>query len=479
MRLILVLHRYLGVAVGLLMTLWCLSGFVMMYQGYPHLAEADRLKSLQPIRFASPPLASAVGDDEPLTAFQIEMLAGRPVLRATLGARAEGLVDLGTGDARVGLEPADVQAIARVYGEGVGIKDDPRDLGLIPVDQWTLEGAGRTGPVHHVRFGDPMGSEIYIADRSGQVVQATTRRSRFWGWLGAVPHWIYPTILRRDVALWDAVVVWSAIVGCFLTLTGLYVGITRFRRRPSGRWSPYRGWFYWHHVTGLIFGVLTLTWVASGLLTMTPWGLLDTPVAGVERRRLAGEISGAMAKAFLTQAPTVAAATDAVELRSAPLGGRLYVLAIGRDGHAVRFDVEGRPAPLREADVVESVRRGAPAPIADVSLMKTEDAYYYSGYDEAARLPVYRVRLGDAEATTLYIDPDTGELLRATDRAARAGRWLRTGLHDWDFAWLRGRPAWDVTVLVLLAGVTASCAIGAWLGLRRLGRDLAGLRRRL
>ncbi len=24
--------------------------------------------------------------------------------------------------------------------------------------------------------------------------------------------------------------------------------------------SPFRGWWYWHHVTGLAFGLLTLTW---------------------------------------------------------------------------------------------------------------------------------------------------------------------------------------------------------------------------
>ncbi len=35
MRTILIVHRYLGVAIGLVMTLWCLSGFVMMYRGFP------------------------------------------------------------------------------------------------------------------------------------------------------------------------------------------------------------------------------------------------------------------------------------------------------------------------------------------------------------------------------------------------------------------------------------------------------------
>ena len=43
---------------------------------------------------------------------------------------------------------------------------------------------------------------------------------------------------------------------------------------------PYRGLFYWHHVTGLVFGVVTLTWVVSGLVSMNPWGFLDSRGSG-------------------------------------------------------------------------------------------------------------------------------------------------------------------------------------------------------
>ena len=48
-RLILLLHRYLGIAMGVLMVMWCLSGVVMMYHGYPVLREGDRLAHLERI----------------------------------------------------------------------------------------------------------------------------------------------------------------------------------------------------------------------------------------------------------------------------------------------------------------------------------------------------------------------------------------------------------------------------------------------
>ena len=48
-RLLFLAHRYLGIAVGLVVTLWCLSGFVMMYVPYPELPRADRVAWLRPL----------------------------------------------------------------------------------------------------------------------------------------------------------------------------------------------------------------------------------------------------------------------------------------------------------------------------------------------------------------------------------------------------------------------------------------------
>jgi hypothetical protein len=60
-------------------------------------------------------------------------------------------------------------------------------------------------------------------------------------------------------------------------------------------------------------------------------------------------------------------------------------------------------------------------------------------------------------------------LVAKLDSGARAYRWLHQGLHRLDFtAWLRNRPQWDAFMLALLAGSTALCVTGAYLGLRRL-----------
>jgi hypothetical protein len=44
-----VLHRYLGVAVGLLMVMWFVSGIIMMYVGLPRVTDEERARTLEPI----------------------------------------------------------------------------------------------------------------------------------------------------------------------------------------------------------------------------------------------------------------------------------------------------------------------------------------------------------------------------------------------------------------------------------------------
>lgn len=130
-------------------------------------------------------------------------------------------------------------------------------------------------PLHKFALDDAAGTEIYNSSRTGRAAQLTTARGRFWNWLGAVPHWLYFEKLRRNAHLWSQVVIATALVGCFLVITGIYIGLRQLMLSPAGRWSPHRGLNLWHHVAGILFGILALTWIFSGLVSMNPWGWLD------------------------------------------------------------------------------------------------------------------------------------------------------------------------------------------------------------
>jgi hypothetical protein len=468
MRLLLLAHRYLGIAVGLLMVMWCLSGVVMMYVGYPALRESSRLEHLAPLDWSA---CCRISDTLPRAASfgnsRVEMLAGRPVMFLEPPSDPRP-IDLRTGTVVDRIFAGQAMSVARAFS---GPQEEaPRLLGLIARDQWTVSGdfdADR--PLFHFALQDAERTELYVSSTTGRAVQITTARERFWNWLGAVPHWLYFTELRRNASLWSQVVIYTALLGCFLTLIGIYLGLRQFATQPAGRWSPYRGFKLWHHMAGLTFGIFTLSWVLSGLLSMNPWGWLEGSGAQSESARLRGLDPSPAQLVAAFQAFAASPETTPVSLRAAPLNGKLYFIAATAQGKRRRFDAAAQPAPLSAADLafLTSSLSGAERP-GTLQLMMGEDNLYFSHHRDSVALPVYRLTAAGS-STRYYIDSVSGMPIAKLDANAQAYRWLHEGLHRLDLtAWLRTRPRWDVLMLTLLAGVTFVCTTGAYLGCRHL-----------
>ena len=473
-------HRYLGVAVGLLMLMWFASGIVMMYVPYPQLTDKDRLSILSPIPWQACCSfeAQSLDADLPIRLVEIHNMAGDPIMGIVPQGRPPRLASLGPAGPVFDIDEPKARAIAFdaaphiVSGDTKNVEEE-----VIERDQWTVGDNGDGSPFFHFTFDDPARTQIYVSSTSGDVVVWTTAAQRFWNWFGAIPHWLYFTQLRSNGPLWSQVVIWTSIVGGFLTLLGLYLGIAQFRHGTSGRVSPYRGWFFWHHIAGLVFGVLTLTWVVSGTLSMNPWGFLEGR-GGNERARLVGNpITWSTVRDSLAAMKEHPPA-DVVRLRSAPLDSKLFWLAAKSDGSIARLDANGTPAPLGMTDLQkagERVTQGAP--VESKEIITSGDEYYFdfsvAERDDAPPFPVYRIVLNDAEHTRYYLDPTTGQLVRRVDANSRGQRWLFSGFHRMDFtAWLRARPFWDVIMIVLLLGGLGVTGTGTYLAILRIKRDL-------
>lgn len=467
MRLLLLAHRYLGIAVGLLMVMWCLSGAVMMYVSYPALRERVRLEHLAPLSLSECCKISPALESQSAGHSQIEMLAGRPVLFAG-SPDSPRPIDLLTGTivARISVDQA--ASVAQTFRGRAGAA--PRLLGLIDGDQWTVSGEFNADrPLFKFAIDDAARTELYVSSVSGKAVQITTAHERFWNWFGAIPHWLYFNELRRNATLWSQVVIYASLLGCFLAGIGIYLGWRQLAAQPAGRWSPYRGFNLWHHVAGLVFGILTLSWVLSGLLSMNPWGWLEGSGPQSENAKIRGAPEPSLERVGAALQLFAHGPSDAVSLRVAPFNGKIYFMA---GGERRRFDAAGAAAPLNRDDLefLAGVLTGADAPITP-QLMSREDNLYFSHHLDEVELPVYRMIL-PGSGIRYYVDPVAGMLVAKLDANAQAYRWLHAGLHRLDFtASLRGRPQWDVLMLILLSGVTAVCVTGAYLGYRRLTRS--------
>lgn len=460
-RVLLIAHRYLGLGVGPFMIMWCLSGIVMMYVPYPRLPELARRSGLGPIDWGS--LGSHAGgpEDERIDAATVEMLAGRVVLRANLRT-----IDLAGGTPIGAITPERASAIASDFAAcfpGIERRERPEVRELVRDDTWTFSGiAPQERPLYRVALGDRNATEIYVSSVTGRVVQATTRRQRAWSWFGSVPHWIYVAALRRHARIWNAVVVFVSACGSFLTVFGIALGVSRWKSGLNGR--RVRNARQLHHLAGLVFGIATLTWVASGLLSMNPGGLFESRDDGPAQIALQGS-PPAMSRvtAALHAIARSAIAARAVSVEMAPLGGDLYFVIQDHAGRRIRVDESARPAPLTQ----ESIQRTTVAAFsgAPVELLPSGDDYFIP----ETPTPVYRVIADDTEHIRYYLDSVSGEVETSVGPSDKKYRWLHDAFHKLDApSALRASSIRWVLMIALLAGAAATGVSGLLIGIRHL-----------
>ena len=491
-------HRWLGIAFSPLLVVWFASGIVIIYAQMPTLTNTERLARLPRLNLAdirlSPAAAAArartqgspgevilsVVDNRPAYHF-----AGRSLsVFADDGTRFEGYSrPQAVHVARAWLsDPSLSRSSAAGYGA--------RHLGMIAADspdQWTVQGQYRVlAPIHKVGVDDGAGTVIYISDVSGQVVLRTTRSSRFAAWFGAIPHWIYVLPLRKHLDLWSSVIIYASLLATLAALAGLVVGLvrwspTRRHRLPEGTRTgvPYRGWKRWHYLSGLVFGVTTVTWMFSGLLSMGPWGWSPSSSATGEQVRIVA--GGALdLKRFDLPDPAMARCSTApvAELELVQFRGRPYYFLLAANGSSILVEDGDEGSQCVDTLGVEALLAAATAAVPNAKplatdLLQRHDVYYYSRAGDRP-LPVLRVKFDDVERTWLYLDPRRGTIAARHTARSRLNRWLFQGFHSFDLPWLyERRPLWDLLVITfLLGGLAASLTgtVSGWQYLKELSR---------
>jgi len=441
-------HRWLGIGLGVVFVLWFASGLVMVYARMPVLDPAERLAALSPIDFASVRVAPGVAGTG-TSQFTLTTFAGRPVYRTvTAGVRQTIFAD--TGEVLAPLTGADAILAAIPFVERATIRHDAR---LEDADQWTFSVRSRM-PLYRLAVDDAEGTRLYVAQNGGEVVMKTTASGRRWGYLGAVIHWIYFTPLRRQSALWANIVILISIAGTVAALAAL------MRR---------------HHYAGLIFGLSTITWIFSGLLSMDPWDWSPSTAPTPAQRDAvsSGPLNPAdVSLPALRKALAAFGVATPREIELIRFRGHHYLRA---STGLVAIDEEAQgPYEMFDADDMLAAAQDAMpgVPIEGVYWMDEYDPYYYSRSGQL-NLPVLRVRFGDPQRTWLYLDPRHGAIVRKEEKLSRLNRWLYHGLHSLDFPFLYyRRPLWDLVVIVLSLGGIVLSTTTMWAAYRRVRRGM-------
>lgn len=484
-------HRWLGIGLCLLLALWFFSGVVMLYVGYPKLTPAEHLARLPPLSAQGccvdlgVALQAAQREQAP-SSIRLSSLAGRP--HYLLGYRAGESVAV---DARSG------QRVYPTLGSLMASAEqfDPAPavyLGSVWEDAWSHSRAlDSERPLHRIQLQDRDASLLYLSGQTGAVVRVATGNERLWNWVGAWLHWLYP--LRGGVldGAWGWVVTSLAFAASLMCLSGMLVGVLRWRfTKPyrSGSRTPYKGIARWHHLLGLVFGSLALTWVFSGWLSMNPWRVFEHPQALASAAYQGGPL---IAEAFATDTTEALARFTAEgfiprEIEWRRIDGQGYLLARDGTGAVRLLDGDGRVHQSLEPEAL--VRAAAamwPAGTPQVETLHAYDAYYYGRAEHSMLghldkpLPALRLRFDDPAATWLHLDPRSGALIEQLDERRRVYRWLFNLLHSWDWLPLLERPPlWQGMLITLSVGGSLLSLSATWLGWRRL-RPRKPLARRL
>lgn len=459
-------HRWLGIAFGLLFAMWFASGIVMHFVPFPALTEAERFAGLAPLDRAEVRIAVA----DAVAASGIE-----DATRARLIQRSDGAVYIVSGPSHVGVvrasdgrdaavSSADVAlAIAQAHARQRGI--DAARAAIVArsnYDQWSVpNGFDRHRPLFRTALGDAAGTEVYVSSRTGEIVLDTTRSERGWNLAGSVLHWIYPTVLRSNWALWDRVVWTLSLLASIAALLGAVLGVVRIRRRGRLVGSPYRGWHALHHIIGLVATVFVLTWIFSGWLSMDHGRLFSR-----------GQLS-----------PAEASVMDALpDWRAAPSLDRQPISPSAReiewfafDGHVYRRErtglgqqsltkaAGGSQEFLGAQDLQDLMTRLASGCHTPSVLAGNDD---YPAQSSVPGAPVYRSHCGE-----LWFDIDgaDGRVLQRLDASRRAYRWFYGALHTLDFPILMAHPLLREVLVVGLCVLGLVFSItGIVIGWRRL-----------
>jgi len=525
-RSLIFVHRWLGVALSLVFLLWFASGIVMMYWTYPDVSAQDRLQrapTLDPahIKLSAEEASATLGLDQPPAQVRLTSFDGRPVYRIGIGGRGGGrggggggggfaMVYADDGTEQLGVDDAMVDRAASAWAARP-VAEATKTI-ADEVDQWTVGDLRSRLPLR--KYAWPDGQQVYVDGDTAEVVQYTTSSSRFWAYLGAIPHWLYFTPLRKHGRQWFSFVVWSSMIGTVSALIGVVVALwmyspgKRYRHAGAPTSIPYKGWKRWHTLFGLFFGVVTTTWAFSGLLSMGPFPIVDrlteltvpeepprgrgagdNAAAGRGRGGRGGNLAGALRgrgrpplSSYSGKHPGTAIASvpgfAVKELEYTAFAGEPVYIASAGDGATRIIPVRGEPRTTFDPDaVMQIVREAAGGTLSELRLMHEYDAYYLDRRGERP-LPVVYARMNDAVGTRYYIDPKTARVAGTYSARNWVNRWLYHGLHSLDFPWLyKHRPLWDIVVIALMLGGTALCLTSIVLTWRVLMRKGAAILR--
>lgn len=458
------IHRILGLILCILCFSWFISGIVMIYHSFPRVSQEDRFTRAE------------ILDTNGLPAIQdvlFRLPAKTPIHGLSLNnPYGDPVFSIGGGRQSVELY-ADTNVVAPVINYALcenraarwcADRKITRVDTLRTLDQWIpLAHYKREFPIYKFYFDGPEKYQLYVSSRTANILQFTDSDNRFWAWFGAIPHWVYFTVIRGNQNLWTQFMYWACYLGMFMCFTGFVLGIRSYwlARRKGFLRSPYKKqWFKWHHITGFFFGIFVFTWILSGYMSMAPlpswlFGKQDSRGFRQSPAERQAPSPADYALDYRKAIALTATSDDPVKTIEWTHYQGIPLYRLRTVSKEVTLDASTdtiRPFRITEEMILAAVKRLAgDSTTYSITKMNEYDNYYISRR-RPLPLPVYKVTFDNKAKDCYYYNLESFRPVHY-DTNERWKRWLYRGLHTLDIKFLVERPAlWTVVIWTLLLG---------------------------
>ena len=482
-NIILKLHRILGSLMSLIFVIWFISGFVMIFSGFPHANRYEITNNLQTIDVTDSIKQFPLITYPKAKDIKLYKIGGQSVYsfntsngRHIIDSYSYSAVDSITKQAADSVIATIYNKPVR-YTETIEIQDQ-----WIP---WSHFSDRLPATIYHLDDEDD--SRIYISMVTGDIIQETTSYNRWMARVGAIPHWFYFKSLRLKKGLWKDVVIWISAIGVIMCVTGIIIGLVRYTVRRRGRkraGTPYKKrWYRIHHIVGLVFGLFTFTFVFSGMMSLADVPEWISPVKNKTDYRLEWNGNSIDASEYKLSVSDLINSYNGCNIKmvewNTVLGEPCYYVYTNNNKYPLIINAtnsSGELSIINQEVINRQLKKVFAEDVKRVEIL-TESDNYYGRYD-GAEYPITKVYMNDENESWLYINNRTAKARYVINKNSRIRRWVYNALHSFDLKVFNKHNWLRITLLIIVSigGLIISIS-GVVLSVKYLKRRIKNYRR--
>lgn len=222
-------HKWLGLTIGIQVTLWILSGLVMVWWDIEVIRSEHNTATPPSVEFAAtdpilPPQTIIQNSDGAAKTATLKALGTRKVYQVDYVAGGRDMFDAVTGEkvtpvsAELALELALLDFLPEATpAEPVWLTEHNKEY-------------RNTLPVWMIDMQDPEGTHLYISPETGRVMARRSTKWRIYDFFWMLHIMDYENRTNFN----NPLVIWASIFALIFTVTGIIMLFFRFKRRDFG-----------------------------------------------------------------------------------------------------------------------------------------------------------------------------------------------------------------------------------------------------